>query len=167
MKECVLVVVKPDGTVKGIIGEILSRFLQAGLEVVGAKVITVPREKAKEHYGHLKDKPFYNQTVDYLTGKFHGNSKAMALVFMGEDAVRVSRDLAGATDPRQADSSTIRGAFGRIARDGLFENVVHVSSDAAEARREIMLWFEPNEIAVEIYPVRKSWAFVTTRTVWV
>jgi nucleoside-diphosphate kinase len=83
MKEPVLVVVKPDGTVKGIIGEIISRFLHVGLELVGAKVINVPREKAKEHYGHLRDKPFYNQIVDYLTGKFHGSNKAMALVFVG------------------------------------------------------------------------------------
>jgi len=166
MQESVLVVIKPDGIVKGKVGEILSRFQKAGLRLVGAKMLMVPRAKARQHYSHLKDKPFYDQIVEYMTGKFHGNSGAMALVFTGEDAVRISRDIAGATNPMDAGSSTIRGAFGRITNDGLFENVVHVSSDTAEARREIMLWFEPDEIATDLYPAKKSWTLPAMRSVW-
>ena len=73
----------------------------------------------------------------------------MAMVFTGKDAVAKARDIAGATNPEEADPRSVRGKFGRVTTKGIFENVVHVSSDLSEARREVALWFKKNELIKE------------------
>jgi len=79
----------------------------------------------------------------------------MALIYWGEGAINKCRELAGATNPEQADPTSIRGSYGRITTKGIYENVIHVSSNAAEAEREIKLWFAPQEIIVDLYPTKE------------
>ena len=155
--EYTLVVVKPDGLKKSLTGNILTKLAEARFMIVGAKVIHVSRELAEKHYQHLKDKPFFNDLIDYIQGKPYGPEfeRVMALVYKGPNAISRVRQIAGATNPEEADSVSIRGAFGRITTKGVFENVIHASSDATDAEREIKLWFSPPEIVTEIYPTQK------------
>ena len=79
----------------------------------------------------------------------------MALVYWGDEAITKCRELAGATNPEEADPTSIRGSYGRITTKGLYENVIHVSSNESEAQREIKLWFKPEEIIVDLYPTKE------------
>ena len=151
-KEATLVVVKPDGIKKSLTGNILTKLSETKLIIIGAKIVGVTDELAEEHYKHLRDKPFFNELIDYITGKHHA-SRVLALVYYGDDALSKVRDVAGATNPEEADSVSIRGMYGRITTSGLFENVVHASSEPEESEREIKLWFRPDEIYIEdLYP---------------
>jgi nucleoside-diphosphate kinase len=125
--------------------------------IIGAKMVKVNRELAEAHYCHLKDKPFFGELLDYIQGKIYGEpwDRVMALVYQGEDAVARTRKIAGITNPEEADPVSIRGAYGRITTEGVYENVIHCSSDASEAEREIKLWFKPEEIIGETYPTKK------------
>lgn len=153
--QATLIVIKPDGLKKSLTGNILTRLSETKLEIVAAKMVRVSRELAAEHYEHLKDKPFFEDVLRYLMGEFHDRRKVMALVYWGEDAIKKCRALAGATNPEEADSVSIRGSFGRITTRGVYENVVHVSANPDDAEREIKLWFEPEEIIVDLYPTTK------------
>lgn len=154
MNQMCLILIKPDGLVRSLTGNILTRLSETKLEIVASKVLRVSRELAEAHYGHLRDKPFYEELVQYLQGQLHGRRKVMALVYWGEGAIEKVRALAGATNPEEALPTSIRGSFGRIRSSGLYENVVHASSDMAEAEREIKLWFRPEEIIVDFYPTK-------------
>ncbi|MFT5169576.1 MAG: nucleoside-diphosphate kinase [Lysobacterales bacterium] len=164
MKQSVLVIIKPDGMSKGLVGNILNKFSAARLEVIGMKSVKASKEMAEEHYQQLKDMDFFDELIDYLTGKLHAHSHLVAIVYNGEDAIKKCRTIAGVTNPEEADPLSLRGAFGRIKTNGLFENVVHVSSDDEEAQREISLWFTPEELSADIYESkiasveRKVWA---------
>jgi nucleoside-diphosphate kinase len=155
--EYTLVVVKPDGLKKSLTGNILTKLAEARFMIIGAKVLRVSRELAEQHYQHLKGKPFFNDLIDYIQGKPYGPDfeRVMALVYKGPNAIKKIREIAGATNPEEADSVSIRGAFGRITTKGVFENVIHASSDAKDSEREIKLWFRPEEIVGEIYPTKK------------
>jgi len=142
----VLVLIKPDGMQKAIAGEVISLFLASELKLTGMKLVQVPAKLAKAHYGHLRDKFFFKQIVSYLMGELHGKNPVIAMVFTGEGAVVTARRIAGATNPEEADPRSARGKFGRVTTKGVFENLVHVSSDIKEARREIALWFKNNEL---------------------
>lgn len=155
MLQQTLVLIKPDGLVRSLTGNILTRLSETKLEIVAAKMKRVSRELAEAHYVQLKDKPFYPELIQYLQGELHDRHKAMALVYWGDDAIAKVRDLAGETNPEQASPTSIRGSFGRIRSSGLYENVIHASSSEPEAQREIKLWFEPEEIIVELYPTQK------------
>ena len=155
MNQAVLILIKPDGLKKSLTGNILTRLAETKLEIVAAKMVRVSKELAQEHYFHLKDKPFFGEIVKYLQGELHDRKKVMALVYWGEDAIKKCRDLAGATNPEEADSTSIRGSYGRITTSGVYENVVHVSSQESEAMREIQLWFCPDEVIVDLYPAKK------------
>ncbi|MCX5698372.1 MAG: nucleoside-diphosphate kinase [Candidatus Omnitrophica bacterium] len=155
MGQAVLILIKPDGLKKSLTGNILTRLSETKLEIVAAKMVRVSQELAQEHYKHLKDKPFFGEIVQYLQGDLHDRKKVMALVYWGSDAITKCRDLAGATNPEEAESTSIRGAYGRITTNGVYENVVHVSSNPAEAEREIKLWFSPNEIIVDLYATKE------------
>ena len=149
-----LVLIKPDGLVRSLTGNILTRLSETKLEIVAAKVMKVSRELAQAHYQHLKGKPFYAELIQYLQGELHDRRKVMALVYWGEEAIRKVRESAGETNPEKASPTSIRGSFGRIRSSGLFENVIHASSDEEEAAREIKLWFKPEEIILDIYPTK-------------
>jgi nucleoside-diphosphate kinase len=155
MDQAVLILIKPDGLKKSLTGNILTRLSETKLEIVAAKMVRVSRTLAEEHYRHLKEKPFFKEIINYLQGELHDRKKVMALVYWGEDAIKKCRELAGATNPEEADPTSIRGSYGRITTSGVYENVIHVSSNEPEAEREIKLWFEPNEIIVDLYPKRE------------
>ena len=162
-KETVLVIIKPDGVNKGLIGNVFKKFAETKLEVIAMRVAKCDKKMAEAHYQHLSDKPFFGEIVDYLTGKFHTQKKIVIIVYYGEDAIRKCRKIAGATNPEDADPTSIRGAFGRITTKGVYENVVHVSSDKREAKREIKLWFAPDDLHTRLYPTK--WAVLRKR-VW-
>ncbi len=154
MNQAVLILVKPDGLKKSLTGNILTRLSETKLEIVAAKMVRVSKELAEEHYKHLKDKPFFGEIIKYLQGELHDRKKVMALVYWGEDAIKKCRELAGATNPEEAESTSIRGSYGRITTSGVYENVIHVSSNESEAEREIKLWFSPDEIIVDLYSTK-------------
>ena len=153
-----LVVIKPDGLKKSLTGNILTRLSETKLRIVGAKVVCVSKELAEKHYEHLKDKPFFGEVIKYIRGELHGGQyhRVLALVYGGDDAIQKVRQLAGSTNPEEADPTTIRGQYGRLTTSGLFENVLHCSANEEEAEREIKLWFTPEEIVDEIYPTKET-----------
>lgn len=155
MKEQAFILIKPDGLSKSLTGNILTRLSETKLEIVAAKMIRVSKELAEEHYKHLRAKPFYNDLIKYIMGGFHSRKKVMAMIYWGEDAIQKCRQIAGTTNPEEAEATSIRGSYGRITTSGVYENVIHVSSDAKEAEREIKLWFEPDEVIVDMYPVKE------------
>jgi nucleoside-diphosphate kinase len=154
MDQQVLILIKPDGLKKSLTGNILTRLSETKLEIVAAKMVRVSKELAAEHYRHMKDKPFFEELIQYIQGTLHDRKKVMAMVYWGEDAITKIRQIAGATNPEEADSTTIRGSYGRITTKGLYENVLHTSSSEAEAEREIKLWFHPDDIIVDLYPTK-------------
>lgn len=149
-----LVIFKPDSLIKAITGNIISRLSEARLRIIGAKVVQVDKELAGKHYSHLIDKPFFEDLYNYFSGKVYGHDYERVLVFVytGHDAIRLVRQIAGATNPLDADPTTIRGAYGRITKNGIMENVIHCSDSEEAAEREIKLWFEKHEIIGDIYP---------------
>lgn len=144
--EPVLVLIKPDGMQKGIAGEVISLFLASDLKLTGMKLVQVPLKLAQAHYGHLREQTFFKEIVSYLMGDLHGKNPVVAMVFTGPDAVAKCRRIAGATNPEEADPKSVRGKFGRVTTKGVFENLVHVSSDINESRRETALWFKKSEL---------------------
>jgi len=150
--EQTLVLIKPDGLAKSLEGNILTELSNTGLIVVGAKVVQVTRELAEEHYHHLKEEKFYDELIKYIMGQYHVK-RVLALVYHGENAVKKVRKVVGATNPEQAEPTSIRGRYGRITTKGVFENVVHASENTKEAEREIKLWFKPDELVHTIYPI--------------
>lgn len=166
MDQKTLVVIKPDGLKKSLTGNILTRLSESKLEIVAAKIIRVSRELASEHYKHMKDKPFFDELIKYLQGELHERRKVMAMVYWGDGAIDKVRKLAGSTNPEEADPTTIRGSYGRITTKGLYENVIHASSNESEAEREIKLWFEPDEIIVDLYPTKFATLSNVTKRVW-
>lgn len=166
MKEPALVIIKPDGISKQIVGHVFSKFSQTRLDIIGLRVMKVTRGLAEKHYMHLRGKPFFEEIVTYLSGGYHKENKLIAIIYYGADAIKKCRAVAGATNPEEACGGTIRGSYGRITTEGLFENVVHVSSDRKEAEREIKLWFNPDDILVKLYPVRTIIAGSKKERVW-
>lgn len=166
MGQAALILIKPDGLKKSLTGNILTRLSETKLEIVAAKMVRVSKELAEEHYKHLKDKPFFKEIVQYLQGDLHDRKKVMALIYWGDEAIKKCRDLAGATNPEEAESTSIRGSYGRITTSGVYENVIHVSSNDPEAEREIKLWFFPHEIIVDLYPVKEIKQKEITSKVW-
>lgn len=154
MNQAALILIKPDGLKKSLTGNILTRLSETKLEIVAAKMVRVSRDLAVEHYKHLEDKPFFEEIISYIQGELHDRRKVMALIYWGEDAIKKCRDLAGATNPEEADPTSIRGSYGRITTGGVYENVIHVSANEADAEREIKLWFQPKEIIVDLYPAK-------------
>ena len=155
MVQQTLILIKPDGLKKSLTGNILSRLSETKLEIAAAKVVKVSRKLAEEHYSELKDKPFFEDLLKYIQGEFHGRRKVIAMVYHGEDAIKKVRQLAGATNPEEADPTSIRGSYGRITTSGVYENAIHASSSEKDAESEIKLWFKPEEIIFHIYPVKE------------
>lgn len=166
LQQC-LVLIKPDGIVKSLTGNIISCLSETKLKIVGAKMVSVKRELAEAHYSELrqrlidkfgeeKGKNTFQEVLKYIEGEYHTN-RVMALVYEGEDSIQKIRDLSGETNPEEAGPITIRGKYGRInSKTNVFENVVHVSDSEKNAKKEIQLWFEPMELTNTIYPIKKQ-----------
>jgi len=150
-----LVLIKPDGLVKSLTGNILTELSSTELIIVGAKIVQVTHELAEEHYQHLREEKFFDELIKYIMGEFH-TKRVLALVYHGENAIDSVRKVVGATDPEKADPTTIRGKYGRVTRAGVFENVVHASENKKEAEREIKLWFRPEELVYTLYPTESK-----------
>ncbi|MCK4936781.1 MAG: nucleoside-diphosphate kinase [Elusimicrobiales bacterium] len=146
--EKTLILIKPDGISRKLSGLTIDRLDHAGFEMIGAKVVSVSDELAHKHYIELKDEPFFEPLMKFIQGGFHNNykNKVLALVYQGENAIEEIRKTVGATNPEEADPTTIRGSFGRVATKGHYENVVHASGNAKDAARELALWFKPEEL---------------------
>ena len=147
--EQTLILIKPDGAARRLTGLTIDRLDATGLEMVAAKMISVSESLARDHYKSLSDKPFFEDLIKYIRGGYHGinDHRILALVYRGENAIKAVRAVAGATNPEQAASGTIRGSFGRMnSVTKQFENVIHASSDPADAAREVALWFKKEEI---------------------
>jgi len=131
-REQTLVLIKPDAVGRKLAGEILARFEHRGLEIRAAKLMTVDRALAEEHYAEHKEKPFFGELVEFIT-----SAPTLALVLAGESAISVVRTTMGATNPVDAGPGTIRGDLALAMPD----NLVHGSDSAESAKREISLWF--------------------------
>lgn len=132
-----LVLIKPDAMHTGLGGAIISRLEKQGLRLVAIKMIHLDKALAREHYAVHKDKPFFDDLVNFIT-----ESPIIAMVFKGENAVERIRKLMGATDPKKAEPGTIRADFGTDIQ----RNAVHGSDSLATAEREIKLFFSEDEI---------------------
>jgi nucleoside-diphosphate kinase len=137
MSEKTLILVKPDGVQRGLVGEILSRFERKGLKCVALKMIRVTRDLARRHYAVHEGKPFYDELIEFIT-----SGPLVASVWEGADAVALVRKVVGATSPDKAEPGTVRGDF---AIDTGF-NLIHASDAPDTARHEIDLFFEKGEI---------------------
>ncbi|GAB2757485.1 nucleoside-diphosphate kinase [Amycolatopsis magusensis] len=135
MSERTLVLVKPDGVKRGLVGEVISRIERKGLTLAQLELRTVERSVAEEHYAEHKDKPFFGELVDFIT-----SGPLVAIAVEGTRAISAFRQLAGGTDPvEKATPGTIRGDFALEVQ----YNLVHGSDSAESAERELKLWF-PN-----------------------
>jgi len=132
-----LVLIKPDAMQRNLAGAILARLEERGIKLVALKMLHVDRELANRHYGVHRDKPFFNDLVDYIT-----SAPIIAAVFGGENAVEVIRKVMGATNPAKAEKGTIRSDFGLDIQ----RNSVHGSDSMKTAEEEIKLFFSPKEI---------------------
>lgn len=164
-QEQTLILIKPDGLKKSLTGNVLARLSETKLDIVAARIAKVSRQLAEQHYIFLKGKPFYEELLKYIMGDYH-KRKIMALVYWGEDAISKVRQICGSTNPEEADPVSIRGAYGRITTKGVYENVIHASTNREEAEREIKLWFAPDEIILDLYPT-KIVKDTIERRVWV
>lgn len=151
-EQATLVIIKPDAIQKALTGSVIARLDPLRLEIIAAKMVKVTRVLAEEHYQHIREKPFFEETVSHLMGVLHHVSAVLMLIYWGEEAVERVRKTAGATNPEKAEPGSIRGGMGRNLTSGLMENVLHASSDLKEAEREIRLWFKPNELLRNPFP---------------
>ena len=138
--EQTLVLIKPDGVQRGLIGEIVARYERKGLKIVGMKLLQLPLETAEALYAvHHRGKPFYETLIRFIT-----SAPLVALAVEGRDAIEVVRTLNGATEPLEAQPGSIRGDFSL----NVTHNVVHASDSAETARRELRILFAPDELYV-------------------
>jgi nucleoside-diphosphate kinase len=135
--ERTLVLVKPDGVQRQLVGRIIARFEERGLKIVGLKLVRVDRELAERHYAVHEGKPFYDALVAFIIA-----GPLVAIALEGPGAVRVVRAMVGATMPDEAAPGTIRGDFAVKAR----KNLIHASDGPETAAAEMALWFRPEEL---------------------
>lgn len=158
MDQSCLIIIKPDGLVKSLTGNIISALSEAKLKIIGTKIVSVKRELAEKHYSELKIKKpqVFENTIKYMMGEFHTN-RVLALVYFGDNAIEKIRAIIGKTNPEEADPVSIRGKYGRInSKTGVLENCIHASDSPENAEREIKLWFNPEEIVIDLYPVKTT-----------
>ena len=130
--EQTLILAKPDTVRRSLAGEIVARFERRGFRLRAARLLTVDRALAEEHYAEHKAKPFFGELVDFIT-----SGPTLAFVLEGEGVIATARTTIGATNPADADPGSIRGDFASAMPD----NLVHGSDSSESAAREIALWF--------------------------
>jgi nucleoside-diphosphate kinase len=135
--ERTLVLVKPDGVQRGLMGEVFSRLERRGLRLAAAKFMNVTEQLAETHYAIHKGKPFYDGLISYIT-----SAPVMAMVWEGPNAVAAVRQTMGATRPTEAAPGTLRHDFAlEVGR-----NLTHASDEPANAEKEVALWFRKEEL---------------------
>ncbi|WP_216325391.1 nucleoside-diphosphate kinase [Deinococcus aestuarii] len=129
--------IKPDGVRRGLTPELLARIQRKGYRVVGLKQMVIPREVAETHYGEHRERPFFGELVEFITG-----GPVVAIALEGENAISGWRAMMGATNPANAAPGTIRADFATTTG----ENVTHGSDSPQSAERELGLFFKPEEL---------------------
>jgi nucleoside-diphosphate kinase len=137
MTERTLILIKPDGVQRALVGRLIERYEQRGLRIVGLKLVNVDRALAEAHYDVHRTKPFFAGLVDFIT-----SAPLVALAVEGPDSIAVCRAINGATRPEQAAPGSIRGDF--ALETG--QNLVHASDSAETAATELQLWFRDDEL---------------------
>ncbi len=137
MQEKTLVIIKPDAVTRGLSWEIMKRFEKKWLKLVACKMETLSEDVLKEHYQHLKDKPFFPSIVSYMT-----SSPVLLQIWEGVEATDVVRLMIWVTNSRQAQPWTIRGDFAM----SIWRNIVHASEDSEAAKEEIERFFKEDEV---------------------
>ena len=132
-----LVIVKPDGVQRALVGKILARFEERGMKIVALKMLQVSRDLAEQHYAVHKGKFFYEGLVSYIV-----SSPVVAMVLEGHEAIGAVRAMVGATRPWEATAGTIRGDYALMC----LLNLIHASDAPDTAEKEIALWFKPDEL---------------------
>lgn len=135
--ERTLLMVKPDGVQRGLMGEMIRRFEQKGFQMAGCKLMQLSRELAERHYAEHAGKPFYDRLIGFIT-----SGPVLAMVWQGDDIIALSRAMMGKTNPLEAAPGTIRGDF--AAHTNL--NLIHGSDSPESAEREIRLFFREEEL---------------------
>ncbi len=151
--ERTLIILKPDAIQRGIIGEIITRFERAGLKVVAMKMVSPDKEHFHAHYEGISKlisrwgDDIYNITLSHMT-----EAPVVAVVLEGVSVVKHVRKMVGTTDPMESPPGTIRGDYTHVTREftntrgGTLPNIIHASGDPDEAKEEIALWFNENEL---------------------
>ena len=135
--ERTFIIVKPDGVAKNLIGEVYRRFEKAGLKIIGAKMIRLRQDQAEGFYAVHRERPFFKDLVKYMT-----SGPVVVQVLEGENAIKVNRDLMGATDPKKAAPGTIRADFAQ----SIDANAVHGSDAPDTAQVEIAYFFPSHQV---------------------
>ncbi|CAF4069696.1 unnamed protein product, partial [Rotaria magnacalcarata] len=136
--ERTFIMIKPDGVQRGVVGDIIRRFEQRGYKLVALKMLQAPKTLLESHYEEHKGKKFYEPLLEYI-----GSGPVVATVWEGTNVITVGRKMLGATDPAKSEPGTIRGDFGIVTG----RNIVHGSDSESAAKREIGLWFRPEEVS--------------------
>lgn len=145
--EQTFVALKPDTVKRGIMGQIMTRFENAGFKVCGMKMVWATDEILEQHYSEHVDKHFYDRLTEYMK-----QGPIVAMVLEGVNAVENVRKIVGDTNPREADPSTIRGQFAHMSFEHadssgrLHKNLIHASATPEEAEEEIAIWFDDDEV---------------------
>lgn len=147
--ERTLIILKPDAVQRGLCGQILARFEQKGLQLVGMKLMQIPRQLAETHYEPHKGKPFYEGLVKFMT-----SSPVIVLALAGKDAIAISRKMMGATFGSKAEPGTIRGDHG-VSNSF---NLIHGSDSPESAQRELGLFFKADEL-LSWTPASQVWVY--------
>lgn len=135
--ERTLIIIKPDGVERGLIGQIINRFEQRGLKIAGMKMLQVSDELARRHYAVHEGKPFFEPLIAYIS-----SSPVVVMALEGPEAIQVARNTIGVTKPVEATAGSIRGDFGLMVG----RNLVHGSDSPENGQAEIALWFDESEL---------------------
>ncbi len=147
--EKTLVIIKPDGVARGLMGEIISRLERRGIRMIGMKFVQVSQDMAEQHYAVHKERPFYPALIEYIT-----SGPVVLMAWEGNKVIEAVRQSVGATNPTQAAPGSIRGDFGiDIGR-----NLIHASDSPENGVAEVGLWFAADEI-VSWERVGESWVY--------
>lgn len=150
-KERTLVLIKPDGVVRNLIGKIIMRFEDAGLKIVGMKMVWADEDFARKHYREDIEERHGKRVRDELIG-YIKQGPIIAIVLEGVDAINVARKITGTTYPNEAPAGTIRGDFAHISKDYantneiIVRNLIHASGNSEDAKIEIPIWFKDSEM---------------------
>lgn len=135
--ERTLIILKPDCLTRGLVGKVIARFEEKGLKLVAAKMAKLDKKILEEHYGHLKDKPFFPGIL-----RFMSSAPVICMIIEGKDVVEITRKLCGTTNARNAEPGTIRGDLSMSTQC----NIIHASDSVETAQKEIARFFKPDEI---------------------
>ena len=136
-KESTLILIKPDGVNRGLVGKVINKLESTGLKIIGMKLLLIDEKLASNHYEEHKDKPFFSSLVEFIT-----SSPVVALALNGENAIQKTRTMMGVTNPLESSPGTIRGDFGLTVE----KNIMQGSANEKDASRELSLYFNSDEL---------------------